>query len=183
MIDILKKYGALIILSIGLIGFSVVHKVLPEKKIALPNTIVVKNHTEYEDFNWLTKLIVNKGFGYDNVTIEYHYIPFKYESSPKDFYKLNGFIIKNISRDNHYFIFVSRFLNEVDHIKFLCHELFHLHQFESGRLIPLDVIGVDVIYDDTIYCGHVIPYALRPYEIDAFDSENATYRKIKQYLY
>lgn len=185
----IKRYGFLVILTISVILLLVLNliekkKVEPKvvENITIPHTVVVKNFTNYE-FEKITKLIVNKTFGYDTISVEYHYMPKFQESLPTDRWLLRGYIIKNAFHENSYLIFVSRNLPEIDHMEFLCHELYHLYQFQSGRLVPLDLIGTNVMYDGVQINGNVVPYELRPHENEAFAHQNRVFLSIKKYLY
>lgn len=182
----IKKYAIQVILLISVITLIILNIIQKRNEkindVIIPSTVVVKNSTRY-DFDKITKLIVNKTFGYDTILVEYHYMPPNYESSPTDRWFLRGYIIKNIVYDNSYLIFVSRNLPDIDHMEFLCHELYHLYQFQSGRLIPLDLIGTKVEYDGVKIDGHMVPYELRPHENDAFSNQNKVFLSIKKYIY
>lgn len=181
----IKKYASQVLLIATIIILIIQNIQKGNEKVddvIIPSTIVVKNSTHY-DFEKITKLIVHKTFGYDTILVEYHYMPPTFESSPADRWFLRGYIIKNIIYDNSYLIFVSRNLPDIDHMEFLCHELYHLYQFQSGRLIPLDLIGTRVEYDGVMIDGYLVPYELRPHENDAFSNQNKVFLSIKKYIY
>lgn len=151
--------------------------------LTFPSTINVVNHTQIEELEYLTNLILDKHFGYDSISIEYYYMPEEFESPPISPIILKGFVIKNYVKKNAYVIFVSKNLKHIEVPSFLCHELYHVYQYESKRLVSLDFFSLHVIYDGVEICAHDTPYFKRQYEIDAFKNEEVVFKSIMKYLY
>jgi hypothetical protein len=85
--------------------------------------------------------------------------------------ELRAFII---GERNQYIIYVDD-LNREESLTILSHELIHLQQYSSGRLIRME--DHFMMFDGEAYNVNEIPYKERPWEIEAF--KNETDLKIK----
>lgn len=82
------------------------------------------------------------------------------------------------------FILYVRDMNRTDAIGTIAHEVIHLMQYHSGRLVifpPKEIIWEgDTLTPDDIYN---IPYSNRPWEREAFDGEDGLSDKMYEILY
>ena len=150
-----------------------------EKNVyTFPNTIKLYNVTNYE-VDTVTKIILHKIFEIDTAEILYVYMPF--ESNPDDNIRFLAFIQKNKYSDKKYIIFLSRYIKSNELNRVLSHELIHLYQYHSKRLITID--EEFYIFDGDTLNGTKIPYNKRPQEINAFKNENRILNKLDSLLY
>jgi len=144
-----------------------------------PETLVVTNHTTHKNADTYSKIILNKIYDYDTITLNIYYEPKDYGS---DEIEVAGFIQKNPFEPHHYNIFLNKAGLPISIKGFLSHELTHLHQMEIGDLVPLQDTLAMIYQGDTIWLLETT-YPNRAYEINALDNQDAIYRELNQLLY
>jgi hypothetical protein len=85
-----------------------------------------------------------------------------------------------IGERNQYIIYVDD-LNREESLTILSHELIHLEQYSSGRLIRME--DTFIMFDDKVYNVNDIPYQNRPWEIEAFKNETDLKIKLEELLF
>lgn len=85
-----------------------------------------------------------------------------------------------IGGDNQYIIYIDD-LNREESLTILSHELIHLQQYSSGRLIKME--DHFVMFNDKVYNVDEIIYRDRPWEIEAFNKQNDLKIKLEKNLY
>lgn len=96
-----------------------------------------------------------------------------------DGHTVNGFVIQ--PNDTLYQIFIKSKLDRFRHIRLMSHELIHIHQTYSGRLIIID--GNNACWDGVHYVVDEVNYHDRPWEIHAYKEEIRLGREISNILY
>jgi hypothetical protein len=91
--------------------------------------------------------------------------------------ELRAFII---GERNQYIIYVDD-LNREESLTILSHELIHLQQYSSGRLIRME--DHFMMFDGNVYNVNEIPYKKRPWEIEAFKNETDLKIKLEELLF
>jgi hypothetical protein len=91
--------------------------------------------------------------------------------------ELRAFII---GERNQYIIYVDD-LNREESLTILSHELIHLQQYSSGRLIRME--DHFIMFDGDAYNVNEIPYKKRPWEIEAFNKETDLKIKVGELLF
>jgi hypothetical protein len=91
--------------------------------------------------------------------------------------ELKGYIIQS---NNGFIIFIKR-VGRRESIEIIAHELIHLEQLKSKRLVNQDST---LIFEGTQYDIRNIPeYSIRPWEIEAFKRQSQVESKIIEVLY
>jgi hypothetical protein len=85
-----------------------------------------------------------------------------------------------IGERNQYVIYVDD-LGREESLTILSHELIHLQQYSSGRLIRME--DRFVMFNGEVFNVDNIPYKDRPWEIDAFKKEKDLKMKLEKNLY
>jgi hypothetical protein len=85
-----------------------------------------------------------------------------------------------IGERNQYIIYVDD-LGREESLTILSHELIHLQQYSSGRLIRME--DRFVMFNGEVFNVDNIPYKDRPWEIDAFKKEKDLKMKLEKNLY
>lgn len=162
------------ILLLGLIIFIVTKKEKPLKPLDIPITNVVMNKTTKD---YLTPMI-NAGLyelKIDSVfvIVKPMSITIKNNGLGDGGFELMGTIIGN---RNQYMLYIGD-LNRSESFTIVSHELIHLEQFHSGRLVKKDSTNL-VLWEGKIYDVKQIPYLERPWEIEAFNKDKVLEKKI-----
>lgn len=136
------------------------------KYIINPQNNVVSNYTKSEEINKITFFALEK-LKISNVKISIVYIP---DFLVKEYYgetnsKLEGFIVEPAF--NTYQILINSNLDDVNIRRVMFHEIIHLKQSHSGRLITCN--NKSAVFNMKSYPDlDMVPYNLRPWEIEAF---------------
>lgn len=139
-------------------------------------TIEIVNGTDYDiDTTLLT--IADKILELDTLTIRVYYSRITLE---QDGVIVNNFAIKNVPPHD-YSIFVGKELNKAMVRKVIAHEMAHIKQYESGRLIEIDK-GI-MQYDGKIINLSKTEYKNRPFEIDAFNEQGRILSMLNRIVY
>lgn len=166
------------ILLIGLLVFILTRKERTFNELTVPITNVVTNKTTQEfltpivkaglyelkiDSNFvmiqeMTELMKNGGLGDNN-------------------FELKASLVGNKSQN---MLYVNT-MDKMEAIKILSHELIHLDQYQSGRLVKRKGFNT-VLWDGKIYDVKEISYLERPWEIEAFKLAPGLEKKIKVLL-
>ncbi len=152
---------------------------VPFKDIELPNTSnFINNRTENKYLDTVILLAADK-LGIDAAIIsvfpmnEEVRINFERENN----ISLNAFIIGS---DYRYAIYTQD-LDRMESITVLSHEMIHLKQYNSKRLV---VIGNGVVeWEGQKMDVNSIPYNERPWEREAFNQETKIAKELKKILY
>ena len=83
-----------------------------------------------------------------------------------------------VGKEENYIIYITD-LNRTTAIEVLSHELIHLQQTETGKLIK----GTNSVKWEGIEYSPELPYEERPWEKEAFDKQNGLLNDIKTTLY
>ena len=140
-----------------------------------PSHLVVNNYSDCKSLDSLSLIILDKIFRYDSITITIVNMQVKENTIA------SGFIDKDSTMLHSYIIYVNtnsvKSLN--DKIYFICHELSHLRQYESGELVTLkDKTGM-IFRGDTINFEST-GYSNRPYELDAIAKSIIIQKELKE---
>jgi hypothetical protein len=114
----------------------------------------------------------------DSVIVNLYYLPNNLKSiySDNKIYIINALILKNV--ENNYSIFVNNnSINDNKIIQYIAHELIHLQQFKTNRLIIYNTQNL-IRFDNKLYFTLETNYESRPWEIEAFDKQNELRMKI-----
>ena len=85
-----------------------------------------------------------------------------------------------IGQNNQYIIYVGD-LSREESLTVLSHELIHLEQYSSGRLIRME--DHFIMFDDEVFNVDNVPYKERPWEIEAFKNETDLKIKLGELLF
>lgn len=167
-----------VILLLGLIIFLVTRKEKPFNQLTFPITNVVTNKTTNVNF----PPIINAGLHELNIDSVYVMVvpmsdKMKTNGVGDESYELLGSLIGNRLQNTLYVNKMSR----SQAISVISHELIHLDQFHSGRLVKKDGINM-VSWEGKIYDVTVTPYMERPWEIEAFKRDKDLEKKIIKLL-
>lgn len=144
----------------------------PPEKTYQPNKFDnrVTNSTNWNNIEYLTYFGLEK-LNVPNVSVSVTYIPKhllnQYQKINPDT-KLEGFIVE--VGYNHYQILLNKTLEHHSLRRILFHELIHLKQSHTGRLVACNSISTDFMgkhYPDI----SAVPYRQRPWESESFEFE------------
>jgi hypothetical protein len=82
--------------------------------------------------------------------------------------------------DNFMFSILTSDLNRSEAILIISHELLHLKQYNSGRLVYED--NGDITFDNKVYKITDLPYNDRPWEVEAFKEQSDLANKVHKIL-
>jgi hypothetical protein len=85
-----------------------------------------------------------------------------------------------IGERNQYVIYIDD-LNREESLTILSHELIHLQQYSSGRLIRME--DTFIMFDGKVYNVNDVLYQNRPWEIEAFKNETDLKIKLEELLF
>jgi hypothetical protein len=143
-----------------------------------PSTLVVNNYTEFNRADTIAMVILNKVLGYDSLNVNIYESPLSINSWSV---YIAGFIIKTPT-PNTYNIFIDK-NTKVSIKRLLAHELYHLHQYQTGVLKNIHEPNHLIVYkNDTINLKKV-SYFDRTYEIDAIHNEYEILKKLNKLLH
>lgn len=178
----MKKSTILTILIIlGLIGlyFLIAHlnKVQYYNKVKLSDKNYVFNFTKDKYVDTIVMVGLDQlGVKECSVTIED--MPDRIKQLFYDQNQLN--LQATVFGDNFMFDILTSELNRNEAILIISHELIHLKQYNSGRLVKLD--DGFVTFDNKVYKVTDIPYNNRPWEKEAFDQQYELSDKVSKIL-
>lgn len=166
------------ILLIGFIIYLATRKEKPFNELTFPITNVVMNKTTQV---YLPTIIYA---GLHELNIDSTYImvfpmseKMKTNGLGDETYELLGTLIGNKTQN---VLYVNK-MNRSDCITVISHELIHLSQFHSGRLVKKDGINT-VLWEGKIFDVTLVPYMDRPWEIEAFKRDKDLEKKIIRLL-
>ena len=167
-------------LVVALIIFLIIKSSLRvEAELTFPDTIKVENATNYE-VEKIIKALTYNVFEMDTMKITVANVPKHMEQIGK--INLQAYISKNPYRDNHYYIYISRRVNDVHLRKILSHEFIHLYQMENGDLLQIGQEPMAIWKGDTIdYL--TVEYKKRPHEIEAAKLDDRVFKDLLDVLY
>jgi len=149
-------------------------------KFEFPETLTVNNFTEYSYLDTIIMIVVNKIFNYDTINVDIHYINNNFNKNST--FEYNGYIEKNKFKNHGYVIFLRKNLSDNLLKKVISHELIHLKQIETGRLVLTDDNNI-LIYDKTLIILSQTSYLNRGFEIDAFLEESNIFNQLNDLIY
>jgi len=179
----MKKYWFLILLvAVAItIAIIIIISTYKEKKINhfdFPNTILVKNYTDYKRADTLAMVILNKIFSYDSIEVNIFYMTTDIGNNEID---VQAFIQKNPFVLHNYYLFIKNGTLSVPIDKVISHEMIHVRQMETRKFIQID--ADTYIYDNKMFRFSELQYDKRPPEIDAFNEQNKILRQLNNLLY
>lgn len=147
----------------------ILYEIKQEEAIdSIPNTLVVINNTEY-NLEAPTKIILNNTFSHDSLVVKFEYMPDEFTHTHA------AFVIADFFFENHYVVYMSKYLEGHRINMVLVHELIHIDQFESGDLQQHNFYtGIYIYKGDTIN-NDTLEHDERPFEIDAMNREEGVY--------
>jgi hypothetical protein len=169
--------GILVLILIGLvIYFTSNQKERTFKKVTLSHNNIITNKTSK---SYLDTLVSE---GLDVLGLKGEFVMIKtMDPSLKDALgtdtELRAYII---GENNQYVIYIDD-LNREESLTILSHELIHLQQYSSGRLIKME--DHFMMFDGEIYNVNNIKYKDRPWEIEAFKNETDLKIKVGELLF
>jgi hypothetical protein len=145
----------------------------------LSNNII--NHINNDYIETITYIGLNE-LKIDSITVNLYYLPdnLKYVKLHDQIGIINALVYKNF--DKNYSIFVNN--NSINNmiVEYIAHELIHVKQFETNRLIVFN--GLNYIkFDHKIYLTTQTNYQNRPWEIEAFSKQDELESRILQILH
>ena len=175
-----KKNIVIGLLAIIVIGFVIYLLSRQEqmyfKKVTLSHNNIITNKTSKSFLDTL----VSKGL--DVLGLKGEFVMIKtmdpsIKGSLGDGLELRACII---GRDNQYVIYIDD-LNREESLTILSHELIHLQQYSSDRLIRME--DHFIMFNGEVYNIDQIIYKDRPWEIEAFNKQNDLKIKLENILY
>lgn len=133
---------------------------------SFPDTIAVGTTSHVPHVNLIAKTLAHKVLQYDTLSVMITEMPVQYEG------KYSAFVVKTVVPHS-YVIFLSKSVRGQSHLRqVLSHEFAHIHQYETGQLVPIDIDnGIYVWEGDTIDFTS-IEYNDRIFEKDAYLKEH-----------
>lgn len=89
---------------------------------------------------------------------------------------VNGFVIKDEENECNYYLFISPLLEGDKLIEVLAHEIIHINQYYTKKLIST---STEVCWDGNSIDINELNYLQRPWEKEAFDNQFSLYEIIK----
>ena len=175
----------LILIGILLVVFSMIKQSKkenrPYKKQDFPETVEITNNTDYTRLDTLVMVMTNKFFKLDTFSLIINYIPKSVnDGKGKDEFVLQCLVQQIPFGVNKFLMLIERDLPSYKAKTALEHEMQHVFQMVSGRLIIYGKIGI--WEGDTIDMREV-NYMDRPWEKEAYKLEGEVLKQIEQYLY
>jgi hypothetical protein len=169
--------GILVLILIGFIIYILSNqKERTFKKVTLSHNNIITNKTSKSYLDTL----VSEGLDVLGLKGEFVMIkdmdPARKSSMGTDM-ELRAFII---GEHNQYVIYIDD-LNREESLTILSHELIHLQQYSSGRLIRME--DHFMMFDNEVYNVDEVPYKERPWEIEAFKNETDLKIKVGELLF
>ena len=169
--------GILVVLLIGLIVYliSTQKQQISFKKVTLSNNNIITNRTSK---SYLDTLVST---GLDVLGLKGEFVMIKtldpsLKGSLGTDSELKACII---GQNNQYIIYVDD-LSRHESLTILSHELIHLEQYSSGRLIRME--DHFIMFNGEVFNVDNVPYKDRPWEIDAFNKEKGLRTKLEKIL-
>ena len=147
----------------------------PYKHQTFITTNNVYNVTDLKFVDTITHVTLNK-LKIENVNIIIKKMNPKLNAYLGDDLTLEAAIVKG---ENGYIMYI-RSLSHRSAIKYICHELIHLQQYNSNELLPS---GYFPIWNGKAYSIKDTPYKDRPWEVDAFAKQDELIADITKILY
>jgi hypothetical protein len=164
---LLKWMVAIMVAIVILITVSVIHDRVRENnknEFTFKPGIVVINNSSIPYIDTMVAVMLDNVFGYDTMYVSIVDIPHPVGTKDIDLY---AFIEQNPFSKRAYYLFVDPRMSKSMKLTIVAHEMVHLDQMESGRLIGLPWLPGKIYNGDTIDFKKV-PYEQRQFEIDAF---------------
>jgi hypothetical protein len=169
--------GILVIILIGFLIYLISNqKERTFKRVTLSHNNIITNKTSK---SYLDTLVSE---GLDVLGLKGEYVIIKdmnpsLKGSLGPDTELRAFIV---GEHNQYTIYISD-LNREESLTILSHELIHLQQYSSGRLIRME--DNFMMFDGDAYNVNDVPYKKRPWEIEAFNNETDLKIKVGELLF
>lgn len=179
----MKQYRILIIIIIIvlIVYILLATKKKEMKKFTFPKEIVVFNNTKYKGIDTMAMVVLNKIMKFDSIHMNIYSIRDGLFDTGD--IEILAYVEKNQFKLHEYNLYIAKKLSGVSVEKIISHEMLHVQQIESGKLIQSDFFKLFSIYNnDTIYYAK-IPYNLRAFEIDAFAIEGNVSNELNKLLY
>ena len=145
-----------------------------------PDTMIVENYSDNKMADTITMVLLNKVLDFDTMTIYIHTIPPAFLNHEE--YDFKALISKPQFVDNVYNLYLKDKLGMISLKHALTHEILHLEQYESGRLMVLPDNYGYVWEGDTIKYSDV-DYKRREHEIEAIKGTRSLKYKLNEVLY
>lgn len=169
--------GILVVLVIGFVIYLLSNqKQQTFKKVTLSHNNIITNKTSK---SYLDTLVSQ---GLDVLGLRGEFVMIKtmdpsLKSSLGSDNELRAYII---GERNQYVIYIDD-LNREESLTILSHELIHLQQYSSGRLIKME--DHFIMFDGEVYNVNEVSYKNRPWEIEAFKKETDLKIKLGELLF
>jgi hypothetical protein len=169
--------GVLVLLFIGAIVYFISNqKETTFKIVTLSNNNIITNKTSKSFLDTL----VSKGLDVLDLRGEFVMIKMM-DNSRKNALgsdtELRAYII---GERNQYIIYIDD-LNREESLTILSHELIHLQQYSTNRLIKME--DNFIMFDGKVYNVNELSYRDRPWEIEAFKKQSDLKTKLEKLLY
>jgi hypothetical protein len=117
----------------------------------------------------------------DSLTVNLYYLPdnLKVVMLGDDKVITNAMVFRNFERN--YSIFINENSINKNIVEYIAHELIHIQQFNSNRLIVFNELNY-IKFDHKIYLTTQTNYQNRPWEIEAFSKQDELEARILQIL-
>jgi hypothetical protein len=118
----------------------------------------------------------------DSITINLYNLPenLKYLKLNNQTIVVNALVVNNFYKN--YSIFINNNSDKNNIIKYMSHELIHVKQFETNRLVVYNNQNL-IRFDNYIYDTSNLNYNNRPWEIEAISKQDELKNKILSKLY
>lgn len=174
-----KIYVVIILLILLLIIYFLNRKESYYNQIELSNNNLITNHTSYSYMDTVVSI------GLDQLKVKNTYILIKplNDNIKKNFKVYNNLDLKAfiVGTQNQFIIYVDNDLTRISCIAPLSHELIHLEQYNTKKLILLNQ-NKCVWKGDTLDVS-LIPYNERAWEQEAYKNENHLADLIKKSIF
>lgn len=170
-----------VILLFALISFFVyrdIEKKESVKFVSYPETLVVSNYTRQANVEPMCKAVLHLIYGIDTIDLDVYDMPVPRVAMKID---ISGFTLKSMYEPHKYNVYINSKGIDMPLEQFIAHEMIHIHQMETGVLVPMDnMLGV-IYKGDSLY--YDIPYEKRPWELDALSEERKIRGELLNILY
>lgn len=173
--------GIILLVLIGFIIFKtgiLTYQERTFKQFNIETTNIVSNKTEEKYLDSIVHVGLNE-LNMDSIVVTIKPLT---DEAKKRFEVYGNLKAHIFGRDRQYFIFLDD-MGRDESIKVLSHELIHLKQYYTKKLI---LSKTEAIWDGTIYSEYQISelkYEDRPWEMEAFAKQRELQNKIEKVLY
>jgi len=143
-----------------------------------PTVNIVHNYTQIAYLDTLAHTAL-EAHGIEGQTVSLFTAPNSTVQRDSGGFRLNAYVTQPVVEDT-YSMFLSPDLSRRQYISAVSHEVIHIGQYDSGRLVSHD--GIVIFEGDTVSL-YDIPYSRREWEEEAFKNGPILEKKVREKLY